>query len=612
MKILSKIALAALLTVSGSLIVLASVEDLPTVNRDGQLYHYYEVQPKETIYSLTHKLGITKDEIIAANPSVAEGLKAHSVLYFPANKAVPRTHTAVKGETIYGISHRYGMTVDDLIARNPMLKDGLKPGMILMLDNVSSSSATVAGDINRTHLVNQGETFYSIARRYGVTVADLEKVNPGVSVLQAGSTINVPVPTVTNVAVNPADNTVVETVSTPTSTTIETEPTPVDVRPSDTPVVTTPAVSETNPVAITTPERREVKMAVLLPFMLNGGKTEKNARRSTEFYQGFLLAVDSLRHSNNRLSIMTFDTHNNIDSVKKILSRPELKNVNIMIVPDNADQLKVISDFAADNSTFMFNPFAVRDTSYVTNPLMMQANIPSPIMLEKAANSLIDNLGNSTPVIVSRKTGNTDRNDFIKLLTAKLSSRGIKYQTIDYTGKLAATNLSTLSPNHEWLFIPVSGRGAEFNRLFPAISDFHNKCISAGGDVRVFGYPDWIVFRGEAATNLKKLDTTIYSRFYTDPESWDLKNLDEIFVKWYGHPMDKTVPRQALLGFDSGMFLLNWINTTGGDLSSAIPDYNGVQNSFKFITPQGNKGLVNDVIYMINIRPSGLSDARLY
>lgn len=607
MNVLKKLALVALVTLSGTMFTLASVDDLPTVTRDGKLYHYYEVQPKETIYSLTHKLGVTTDEIIAANPAVADGLKAHTVLYFPAKKAVKRTHTASKGETIYGISHRYGLTVDQLIKLNPVLNDGLRPGMVLIIEGSAPEHTRVEGDINHTHRVAEGETFYSIAHRYGITVADLEKANPSVSVLQAGSTINIPVPTVTEVAVVPDNNggTIVETVDTPTSTTIKEEPAPVETKP------VTPTV-EPAPAPILKNEKKEVRMAILLPFMLNQGKTEKNAHRSTEFYEGFLLAVDSMRQSGNKVRIYTYDTHNNIDTLRKIISYPAIKDVDVMIVPDNAEQLKMLSQFANKHSIYMFNPFAVHDTGYTTNEWMLQANIPSEMMLKKAIDTFVGSLVNARPVIVKRKTGNADRQEFVDMLTATLTKKGIKYSTIEYTGKLAATNLEDLPTDKELIFIPVSSRAAEFNRMFPALSNLYDKCLTDGGSVKLFGYPDWIVFRGEAASNLHKLDTTIYSRFYCDPEGWDVKAVEDAFIRWYGHPMDKTVPRQAMLGFDSGMFLLNWIKTTDGDLSSAIPSYNGVQNSFNFITPAGDKGHVNDVIYMINIRPSGLSDALRY
>ena len=101
----------------------ASVKDLPIKSIDGTSYYYYDVPQKETVYSLCHKLGISKEEIIKHNPSVADGLKYGTTLFFPVdddsehltNKDVTDhngsrtiTHKVEKGQTIYGISTKYG------------------------------------------------------------------------------------------------------------------------------------------------------------------------------------------------------------------------------------------------------------------------------------------------------------------------------------------------------------------------------------------------------------------------------------------------------------------------------------------------------------------------
>ncbi len=62
----------------------AAVRDLPIKVVNGHPYHYYEVAPKETVYSLCHKLGLTKEELVKYNPVVAAGLKAGSKSFFPA------------------------------------------------------------------------------------------------------------------------------------------------------------------------------------------------------------------------------------------------------------------------------------------------------------------------------------------------------------------------------------------------------------------------------------------------------------------------------------------------------------------------------------------------
>lgn len=59
--------------------------DLPTETINGQTYYIYRVAKKETVYSITRRLGITRDELIAANPSVSDGLREGETLLFPVD-----------------------------------------------------------------------------------------------------------------------------------------------------------------------------------------------------------------------------------------------------------------------------------------------------------------------------------------------------------------------------------------------------------------------------------------------------------------------------------------------------------------------------------------------
>ena len=63
--------------------VLSSAIDLPIKKIDGKDYYYYNVKAKETVFGLCRNLNLTKAEIVKYNPSVADGLRAGDVLYFP-------------------------------------------------------------------------------------------------------------------------------------------------------------------------------------------------------------------------------------------------------------------------------------------------------------------------------------------------------------------------------------------------------------------------------------------------------------------------------------------------------------------------------------------------
>lgn len=102
----------------------------------------------------------------------------------PANasaKASASTHTVKSGETLYGISRKYGLTVEALRSANP----GINAEELLVGHTLKIPTA------GRTHVVKAGDTLYGIARTNGTTVSALKALNPKVNAddLRIGSSI---------------------------------------------------------------------------------------------------------------------------------------------------------------------------------------------------------------------------------------------------------------------------------------------------------------------------------------------------------------------------------------------------------------------------------------
>jgi membrane-bound lytic murein transglycosylase D len=92
--------------------------------------------------------------------------------------AMGRTTVATTGATLASLARDFGVNLSDLIRLNPDLAKGLKPGDPVRLPNSGSAPALPAAQpAPRTHLVAKGETVFSIARRYGVEVAELRAWN---------------------------------------------------------------------------------------------------------------------------------------------------------------------------------------------------------------------------------------------------------------------------------------------------------------------------------------------------------------------------------------------------------------------------------------------------
>lgn len=123
--------------------------------------------------------------------------------------AQQRTHTVQKGETVYAIARRYGVTVDAIAAANG-IKDAAKvqAGTVLTIPGAAPKPAAPAavtppaapaaapaapGAAAVIHLVRKGETLFAISRRYGVGVDAIAKANKLVgTVIREGQRLTIP------------------------------------------------------------------------------------------------------------------------------------------------------------------------------------------------------------------------------------------------------------------------------------------------------------------------------------------------------------------------------------------------------------------------------------
>ena len=105
----------------------------------------------------------------------------------PAGK--PTLYKVKKGETLNAIAERYNVTTRDLSQWNSLRGTYIKPGMELKVyaqsiskgDETPKTTATESESDGTSHTVRSGDTLYSIARRYGLTVEQVKKLNPSLT-----------------------------------------------------------------------------------------------------------------------------------------------------------------------------------------------------------------------------------------------------------------------------------------------------------------------------------------------------------------------------------------------------------------------------------------------
>jgi LysM repeat protein len=86
-------------------------------------------------------------------------------------------HIVAQGETLYSISKKYSISITDLKTQNHLKSEQVYVGQKLWIDKIEDTSSSETNTNQLKHTVAQGETLYAISRKYNVTVEDIKKWN---------------------------------------------------------------------------------------------------------------------------------------------------------------------------------------------------------------------------------------------------------------------------------------------------------------------------------------------------------------------------------------------------------------------------------------------------
>ncbi len=134
--------------------------------------NYYTVKSGDSLWSISRKFGITVDELKNANNLSSNLLSVDQNLIIPGKDldAIGEEYVVKKGDTLYSIARKYNTSVDNLKSINNIITDSLAIGQIIKLPSTSN----VASD---TYIVKKGDSLYSIARTYNTSVDKLKEIN---------------------------------------------------------------------------------------------------------------------------------------------------------------------------------------------------------------------------------------------------------------------------------------------------------------------------------------------------------------------------------------------------------------------------------------------------
>ena len=160
----------------------------------------YEVQPGDTLTRLSQMYGISVDDLMAINSLTKTQLRPRQLLRVQIPEKPPLTHEVLEMDSVPSLARLYNISEEDIRAWNGIEGDRLIPGQVVRVqefhsanvpllqprgpEQVSQRDPVVTNTLplprmaeTRTHRVEQGDTLFSLARRYGVKVEDLQRWN---------------------------------------------------------------------------------------------------------------------------------------------------------------------------------------------------------------------------------------------------------------------------------------------------------------------------------------------------------------------------------------------------------------------------------------------------
>lgn len=582
------ILLSLLLWMSACLLPLHAQEK---ANERTDAYFLHTVEKGQGLYGIASMYRVSQQDIIRLNPGRDKQLRAGQTLRIPQGaQANTRFHTIQAKETLYGLSVKYGVTAKKICEANPGLSaDNFRIGRVVAIpaaDEAASpttaTSTTPAGPAHDTrdgssrcrdmHRVEKKETLFSVSRKYGISQDELVEANPELKKgMKKGMFLCIPYPKQ----------------ATPATTDIPDGRIPTDRELFDQNRPAEPAVGN------------RLKAALILPFGTKEASSTETARM-VEYYEGFLLAADSLKRKGLSMDLYVYDSGDASASVEPLLRKPELKEMDILFGPMYGKHIGPMAAFARQHEIPLVVPFTSKCVEVYDNPYVVQINTPQSYLYSEVYEHFVRKFGRANVVFLKTEHDDADKTEFVDGLRHELEAHGIRHTTLEAQALTAESLQATLADGQENIFIPTSGSQLSLTRILPQLVVLCRE--NPEQHISLFGYPEWQTYTKDHLENFYELDTYFYSSFYTNNLFPQAVEFTRKYRTWYGKDMMHSYPKFGMLGFDTGFFFLKAMADHKGRLADGLnaTHVTSIQTGFKFERVNNWGGFINRKVFFVH------------
>ena len=141
----------------------------------------YVVRRGDSLYSIASRLGVSVEALKSANGISGNLITIGQVLTIPSsNDKVPGdyvVYTVKRGDSLWNIANQYNVSVNDIVDYNNLGTTLLQVGQQLLIPTGGVDMPTEDDEMGITYVVKSGDSLWSIAKRYDISVDELKNAN---------------------------------------------------------------------------------------------------------------------------------------------------------------------------------------------------------------------------------------------------------------------------------------------------------------------------------------------------------------------------------------------------------------------------------------------------
>lgn len=565
--------------------------------------------------------------------------KSHEVVVIKGKEYY--LHTVEKGQTLYSISKAYAVSLNEILKENnksdnilalhdiikipyrkpkdvkPIIEPGVpnreREQMASSVRNETLANPEIPVERRERefyrHTVKPGETLYSIARMYDIKVKRILRFNKQLSdkiTLNVGDVVLLPMKEITV----PQEQTTVERVEVIVEKSTEIPETKVEEKEKSEPVVTISSVADSviTIAPIGQMKFQPIRIALLLPLFakeqvaltdtlahLKTYRVLKKSEQFVQFYEGALVAFDSLQRVGYQIELYLFDTEK--ESMKMAALLPELNalNLDLIIGPVYGSVFSVVANGLTNKQIPIVYPLSSRGEEFKNLPNFIQVN-PATTLQDQALVNLITKKSRNANLInmeaYSADKSLLERVRHAVAVSKQESPDTLHFYTWNFRTMPFAEFHSRLSKSTENVIFFPSTNEAEVGQVMAQLG-----VLADHYPISVIGLSEWQDFSSIEGELFYKLNVAFVSPNYIDNNKLNTKNFAKAYRTYcHAHPSNL-----AYRAYDLMLYIVPLVASYRQQSLDALlsnPGY-GTSSPFHFGRIVGGAGIENKGLYLI-------------